>query len=697
MGDQRQGPDGALHGSRGTRYLEAALIVICAFAAMVILTSLPLLSLLELKGLDLLFRLRGPLAPHSEIVIVAIDEPSFAEIPKQWPWPRSLHARLIEQLQKAGARVIGFDILFAEPSQPEEDRALARAIQEAGNVVLAAERSVIADPLFRQTTLVEPIESFKIAASIGIATLPIDPDGTVRRPLPISPDLSSFASQIVNLYAKQEGHIPTDPSTTTLINYYGPPRTIRTISYYQALEADRMLPPGTFNNKIVLIGRAIQAAPEPQRAFPDVFPTPFSFDAGGPSPGVEIHATIVANLMTGQMATGPSGAVHYSLLFLLALIASLTIIRLKPLWALGAIIGLSTLFLMIAYGLFTTWHLWLPIFAGTVQFGLVYGGYLIAQVFSAQRERRLALEAINQELEQKVKERTAQYVAANAELVREHRELEKTLQELAQTQNELLQSEKMASLGFLVAGVAHELNNPISFVHSNMDFIGEYVLTLKRVLEAYEQVELPDGSVHRQLAELKQDVNLNRTLHTLDELITSCKRGTERVRRIVVDLGTFARADDVDPAPADLHEGLETTLNLLVREYRDRITVHREFGTLPLVECHAGQINQVFMNLLLNAAQAIPETGDVWIRTASQGEKVTVVIKDNGSGILEANLPKIFDPFFTTKKVGEGMGLGLSLSYGIIQKHGGAIRVVSRDGQGTEFTIELPVKWSGKP
>lgn len=674
--------------------IQAPLITISTFAIVLMLTHLPLFSLFELRGLDLLFRLRGPMAPPSEIVIVAIDEPSFAEISKQWPWPRSLHARLINQLKKAGARVVGFDILFAEPSQVEEDRALTLAIREAGNVVLAGEQSVITDPRFRQTIRVEPIESFKVAASLGIATLPIDPDGTVRRPLPISPDLSSFASQIVNLYVKQEGRIPIDPATT-LINYFGPPRTIKTVSYYQALDADRMLPAGTFADKIVLVGRAVQAAPEPQRASPDVFPTPFSFEVGGPTAGVEIHATIVGNLLAGQMVKEPSPAVQYGLLLLLAVTGGLATLRLKPLGALGTILGLSALFLVIAYDVFAAGHVWLPIVAGTVQLGLVYGGYLIAQVFSAQRERRLALEAMNQELEHQVKVRTAQLASANEELVREHRELEKTLEELTQTQNELVQSEKMASLGFLVAGVAHELNNPISFVHSNMDFIDEYVVRLKRVLEAYEAVELPDGPTYQQLAEVKQRAGLNRTLRRLDELIASCKRGTERVRKIVMDLGTFARADDVDPVPADLHEGIETTLNLLTKEYRDRIVVHREYGSLPQVECHSGQINQVFMNLLLNAAQAIHEAGDVWIRTASQGDMVTVVIKDNGSGIPEANLPKIFDPFFTTKKVGEGMGLGLSLTYGIIRKHGGTIRVSSRDSEGTEFTIELPVKWSG--
>src|SRR5574337_239242 len=402
--------------ARGMGYVEAALITACAFAAMLVLTNLPVLSLLELKGLDFLFRLRGPLTPPNEIVVVAIDEPSFAEISKQWPWPRNLHARLIDQLTKAGARVIGFDILFAEPSQPEEDRVLAQAIRAAGNVVLASERSVISEARFRQTILVNPIEPFKSNASVGVATLPIDPDGTVRRHLPAVAHLPSFASEIARRYTGQErDSIQSDPFEASLINYFGPPRTMRTISYYQALEADRMLPSGTFTDKIVLVGRAVQAAPEPQRTSPDVFPTPFSFEADGPSSGVEIHATIVANLLVRQMMKEPTPALRYGLLFLLALIGSLATLRLKPLWALGATFGLSALFLVMAYGFFTKAYLGLPIFAGTVQFGLVYGGYLIAPVFPAPRERRLALETMNRELEHKVHERTAQLASARSE------------------------------------------------------------------------------------------------------------------------------------------------------------------------------------------------------------------------------------------------------------------------------------------
>src|SRR5574337_1846833 len=343
--------------------LQAVLITISAFVVVLMLANSPLFSLIELKGSDLLFRLRGPLATPSEIVIVAIDEPSFAEISRQWPWPRSLHARLIDQLKKAGARVIGFDVLFAEPSQPEEDRALARAIREAGNVVLAGEQAVIADRLFRQTILVDPIEPFKATASVGIATLPIDPDGTVRRPLPVSPDLSSFASQIVRLYLGDGQHeIQTDPSKAILINHLGPPRTIKTVSYYQALDADRMLPPGIFTGKIVLIGRALQAAPEPQRTAPDLFLTPFSSNAGSLTAGVEIKATIVANLLAGEMVNEPSSGVRYGLLFLLTLIGSLTALRFRPLWALGATFGLWARFLVIAYALFTGSNLWLPIF-----------------------------------------------------------------------------------------------------------------------------------------------------------------------------------------------------------------------------------------------------------------------------------------------------------------------------------------------
>jgi two-component system NtrC family sensor kinase len=154
----------------------------------------------------------------------------------------------------------------------------------------------------------------------------------------------------------------------------------------------------------------------------------------------------------------------------------------------------------------------------------------------------------------------------------------------------------------------------------------------------------------------------------------------------------FSRTDDVGLVLADLHEGIESTLNLLAKQYKNRITVHRDYGNLPLVECYPSQVNQVFMNVLQNAAQAIQNQGDVWIKTVSDGGWARIVIRDNGIGIPEDHLSRIFDPFFTTKVVGTGTGLGLSISYGIIEKHGGKIRVESKIHEGTEFTVELPVR-----
>jgi CHASE2 domain-containing sensor protein len=317
-------------------FLKAGLIAAGAFMAMLIITNLPFLSLLELKGLDLLFLLRGPLPPPPEIVIVAIDEPSFAEISRQWPWPRSIHARLVDQLKKAGAKVIGFDILFAEPSEAAEDEAFARAMQAAGNVLLVSEQVVIDDPLFRQTVQINPMEPFKAVASVGHTTLQIDPDGTIRRVRLHSPDIPYFASQVVRRFLADPSSPQTaaqhpeanrrmrlDPSKEFVINHAGPPRTVKTVSYYQALQYDQMLPAGTFANKIVLVGRSFQASAEPQRMGPDVFHTPFLLSATSPTPGVEIQATIVSNLLTGQFVTEPTPAAWFGLLLLLALLGSL--------------------------------------------------------------------------------------------------------------------------------------------------------------------------------------------------------------------------------------------------------------------------------------------------------------------------------------------------------------------------------------
>ena len=684
------------------------LIAAVAFGLTLAFSNLSFFSFIEIKGLDLLFTLRGPLTTPNQIVIVAIDEPSIAEIKNQWPWPRSLHAKLIEQLNKAGAKVIGVDILFSEPSESAEDQAFARALREAGNVVLVSALAVVNDPMFRHTIRIDPIPAFRdAAAAVGSPLISVDADGVVRRTRLLYPDMPSFPFESVRRYLENltsevvaatgwRGFNQKDLLQEALINYRGPPRTVKTVSYYQALDYEHMLPPGIFNGKIVLVGRSLEAIPEPQRLSGDTFLTPYSWVAAVPTAGVEIQATIISNLLEGQFVSELSKPAQWVLLLSLASAASLLIVKLKPIAALGATIVLAGLLPAMAYMIFSITNMWLPVFSGIITLILVYGGHLLIRTLTAERERRRLLEELNRSLETRITERTQELFTANQELSNRHQQLETAYQELTRTQEQLIHSEKMASLGLLVAGIAHELNNPISYVHNNLEFIEEFTERLAKIVLAYSVPDNPDSERRRRGDEQKQNAKFESTLKTLQELINSCKEGTQRVKQIVLDLRTFSRTDDVGLVMADLHNGLESTLNLLARQYKDRIVVHRDYGNLPKVECLPGQINQVFMNLLQNAAQAIPEKGEVWIKTEPLGDRVNISIRDNGIGIAQKDLDQIYDPFFTTKPVGQGTGLGLSITYGIIEKHRGKIKVTSKLNEGTEFIVELPVHLNQK-
>ncbi|MBI3961441.1 MAG: GAF domain-containing protein [Deinococcus sp.] len=272
----------------------------------------------------------------------------------------------------------------------------------------------------------------------------------------------------------------------------------------------------------------------------------------------------------------------------------------------------------------------------------------------------------------------------------------RTLQELRRAQAQLLQTEKMASLGQLVAGVAHELNNPIAFIYGNMDHLERYLSAIRRVLAAYAELPL-DSAQRAALEQLRQETRLDYVLGDLDKLVASCRKGAERVKQIVADLRTFSRLDETEFKQVDIHEGIDIALNLLYHLLKKRITVHKEYGDLPLVECNAGKLNQVFMNILANAAQAISGPGEIWIKTARLGDQVAVSIKDTGCGIPPENLTRIFEPFFTTKPVGQGTGLGLSISYAIVEQHGGRISVESQVGKGSTFTVTLPIRRAVPP
>jgi len=292
----------------------------------------------------------------------------------------------------------------------------------------------------------------------------------------------------------------------------------------------------------------------------------------------------------------------------------------------------------------------------------------------------------------------------NRSLRNEKSEQEKLIKELEMAQRQLLQSEKMASIGQLAAGVAHEINNPIGFVRSNMGSLERYFEQLLRLLEYIERAPEATAGLGAagagwvaELEALRREVDLGFLKEDIPALLAESREGIERVRRIVQDLKDFSRADSQQEwERVDLRAGIESTLNIVHNELKYRATVTKEYGEMPPVECIPSQLNQVFLNLLVNAAQAIPDGrhGSIAIRCGSAGKEAWVEVADDGTGIPEETLKKIFDPFFTTKPVGKGTGLGLSLSYGIVEKHGGHIEVASTPGVGTTFRVILPVERS---
>ena len=287
-------------------------------------------------------------------------------------------------------------------------------------------------------------------------------------------------------------------------------------------------------------------------------------------------------------------------------------------------------------------------------------------------------------LEGRVADRTSELESANVQLGEAH--------------SQLLQSEKLAALGQLAAGVAHEINNPIAFVNSNLGTLKGYVKDMVRILGAYEAASHASPNqveVYSSLQQLKAELEIDFLCEDAPQLINESLDGVSRVRKIVQDLKSFAHVD-VDPewGPADVHECLDSSLNIANNEIKYKATVVKAYADLPDIECLPSQLNQVFLNLLVNAAQAIPEStpGVITVRTLREADEIRVEISDTGSGISPENLKNIFVPFFTTKPIGMGTGLGLSLSYGIVKKHHGRIDVRSAVGRGTTFSITLPIR-----
>jgi signal transduction histidine kinase len=295
-------------------------------------------------------------------------------------------------------------------------------------------------------------------------------------------------------------------------------------------------------------------------------------------------------------------------------------------------------------------------------------------------------------LETKVNERTV-------ELQQTNDQLNVALFSLKEAQSQLVEKEKMASLGQLTAGIAHEINNPINFVTSNIKPLKLDIADIRSLLNKYEhlQEEADFRSGLSDIQRFRQEIDIDYIHEEIDSLIKGIEDGASRTAEIVTGLRTFSRLDESDLKSVDLHEGLESTLVLLRTNIPRNVTVVKHYATLPKIECYAGKINQVFMNILTNAFNALKTYSDgreefVTITTREENGQVVISIKDTGPGMTKEVKEKIFDPFFTTKDVGEGTGLGLSIVFSIIEKHNGRINVVTAPGEGAEFIIYLPMR-----
>jgi two-component system NtrC family sensor kinase len=298
--------------------------------------------------------------------------------------------------------------------------------------------------------------------------------------------------------------------------------------------------------------------------------------------------------------------------------------------------------------------------------------------------------SVERALEQRELQRTARKYKVDLEA--QNAELSRSKAELERLQAQIVHSEKMASVGQLAAGIAHEINNPAGFIYGNMDMLQDYLAHLRKLLAVYDRQVMPPD-VAQIVDSVKVDINYERLMGDLSSMVADCVEGAERIRDIVQNLRLFSRLDEAEIKQIDVHEGIDSTVRLLSRYYSSgRVMLRRDYGDLPPISCYAGQLNQVWMNLLVNAAQAVGDEGEVSITSRLEDAWVVVTISDTGCGIPADQIHRIFDPFFTTKAVGEGTGLGLATSYGIIERHGGTIAVDSKIGAGTTFTVKIPIQ-----
>lgn len=319
------------------------------------------------------------------------------------------------------------------------------------------------------------------------------------------------------------------------------------------------------------------------------------------------------------------------------------------------------------------------------------GGLRLDELESLIAKRTGQLEQANVRLEEDIRKREV----AETELLRRNNDLTELNAKLSMAQQQLVQSEKLASIGQLAAGVAHEINNPIGYVFSNFGTLENYIAGMLEMLKTYENAESSIGfpEVLKNLRSVRERIEIDYLMEDIPVLMAESREGLVRVRQIVQNLKDFSRVDaNQEWQWANIHQGIESTLNIVNNEVKYKADVVKNYGIVPDIECLPSEINQVIMNIVVNGAHAIAgQRGTITIETGAKDDNVWIEISDTGAGIPPEIMSRIFDPFFTTKPIGSGTGLGLSLSYGIIQKHNGRIEVHSILGAGTTFRITLPV------
>lgn len=723
------------------RNTRASVIIAPAVALTVIVgQSLGLFNLPEWKLRDEWVRLRSQqkteqkLAPN--IVVVTIDEGDIKSVGK-WPVPDWSLAQLLEKIRAQQPRAIGLDLYRDLPEGTGYEQ-LAELFRTTPNLIgvekITGER-------------VSPPPELKKNDQVGLSDLILDGDRHIRRALLTSEDVkedrkikAGLATRVALKYLEAEnitletvsekllrfrlGKTVYEPLKNAeagysnadvggyqvLLNWYGSETAFHTVSMRDVIAGK--VPTNLMRDRMVFIGSTAASTN-------DFFSTPFSsslFYAQKPTPGVVIHANIALQLVQGAKAQktiihGFSENFLYLWIVLWSGIGTVGCWYLAPvstkrripggiiLWSTVSII---TIFMVGAYKIFLAGFL-IPVTPAMV-------GFISCVIATINTYKQLKLEEANHQLEIKVEERTHELLDAKHNLEQQvlirTAELTKSLQQLQDTQLQMIQSEKMSALGNLVAGIAHEMNNPLSFISASLQQAKPCIGDIIEHLQLYQKSL---SSPSQEIINHAQKIDLDYYVEDLSTMLDSMVMACERIQNISNSLRTFSRADRDCKQPFDLHEGLDSTILILkhrlkANDKRPAIEVFTNYADLPQVECFPGQLNQVFMNILANAIDALDESNigrsfkeisanpnQITITTCIIDKYVKIMIADNGVGMSEEVKQRIFEHLFTTKEVSKGTGLGLAIVKQIIvEKHGGSIEVNSVTGNGTEFIILLP-------